>query len=76
MGGWMAVRICVCVSVSCLGSRLGVPAKGIISPSLPDINKTYPGQKNGKNCIGLIGYLKVEFLKSEKSGKIPRISGF
>ncbi len=76
MGGWMAVRISVCVSVSCLGSRLGVPAKGITSPSLPDTNKTYPGPKNEDTFIGLLGYLKVEFRKSEKGGKIPKISGF
>ncbi len=37
----------------------------------------YPGPKKGDTLIGIWGYWKkLEFRKSEKSGKIPKISGF
>jgi hypothetical protein len=49
----------------------------MISPSQPDLNiKHILAQRKRDRSIGLKGYLKVESQKSEKSGKIPKISGF
>jgi 5-methylcytosine-specific restriction endonuclease McrA len=60
MGGWMFDRICVCVYVSCLGSRLGVPA---ISPSLPDVNKKISWSKKGRQFDWPLRVLKIGILK-------------
>jgi hypothetical protein len=53
MEGWMAVRICVSVNVSMFVFQTWSPCKGIISPSLPDVNKKHIlVQKIGNTLIG------------------------
>jgi hypothetical protein len=65
----MLVRICVCVYVSCLGSRLGVPA---ISPSLPDVNKKKFWSKKGRHFDWPLRVLKIGILKIWKKLQNPK----
>jgi hypothetical protein len=72
MGGWLSGRFCLCDCVSCLGSRLRSPCKGMIIPSLPIVNqKTDPGQKMLRHFSWPIRVLKKGNFKSLNKGENP-----
>jgi hypothetical protein len=59
----------MCIYVSCLGSRLGVPA---ISPSLPDVNKKISWSKKGRHFDWPLRVLKIEILQISKKWQNPK----